>query len=110
MAADMIVLGPGSFYGSVLAAVAAPGLQREVAAAPAPRVLVHNLFSVESVGERVACLVAHGVPIDVVVVQSGTRIDVAADVEVVADEIARPDGLAHDPALLSPVLRSLSAG
>ena len=41
--ADLIVLGPGSLYGSVLAAVVAPAIRRAVSDSPAATVLVQNL-------------------------------------------------------------------
>jgi uncharacterized cofD-like protein len=96
-AADLVVLGPGSFYGSVLAALAAPSLQRAVAASPGRRVLVHNLFAVESVDQRVRALAEHGIPVDEVLVHG-------------AADLARPSGLAHDPEKLGSALRGLSAG
>jgi uncharacterized cofD-like protein len=95
-AADLVVLGPGSFYGSVLAALAAPSLQRAVAATSARRVLVHNLFAVESVDHRAQVLADHGVPVDDVLVHGGTA------------DLARPNGLAHDPDKLGAALRGLS--
>jgi uncharacterized cofD-like protein len=105
--ADLVVLGPGSFLGSVLAAVGAPRLRAAVAASPGRRVLVHNLFSAGSVAERIDTLTAFGVPVDAVVVQSGTAADGCGPVAVVAADIARPSGLAHDPERLGPVLRGL---
>lgn len=97
-AADLVVLGPGSFYGSVLAALAAPSLQRAVAASPGRRVLVHNLFAVETVDDRVRVLAEHGVPVDAVLVHGD------------GSDLARPNGLAHDPEKLGAALRGLSAG
>ena len=47
----------------LVAALAAPGLQRAVAASPGRGVLVHNLFTVESVTERGRVLAGHGVPV-----------------------------------------------
>lgn len=96
--ADLVVIGPGSFYGSVLAAVAAPSMQRAVAGSPGRRVLVHNLFAVETADDRRRVLADHGVPVDDVLVHG-------ADVD-----LARPNGLAHDPAKLAAALRGLSAG
>jgi uncharacterized cofD-like protein len=110
-AADLVVVGPGSFFGSVVAPLGAPRLQGAIAASPARRVLVHNLFSAAPVGARVATLADHGVEVDVVVVQVGTpHGGVAPGVEVVEADVARPNGLAHDAALLGPVLRSLALG
>jgi uncharacterized cofD-like protein len=107
--ADLVVLGPGSFYGSVLAALATPAMQREVAASPGRRVLVHNLFAVESVDERVRVLGDHGIPVDLVVVPSGLGRASVDGPEVVVADVARPNGLAHDPQKLGATRRGLSA-
>lgn len=93
-AADLVVLGPGSLYGSVLAAVVAPSIQRAVTATAARTVLVQNLRSHTSGDDPVEALRRHGVEPDVV-------IDATA-------RIARPNGLAHDPDRLGAALRSLS--
>jgi uncharacterized cofD-like protein len=108
--ADLVVLGPGSFLGSVLAALGAPRLRQAVGSSPGRRVLVHNLFSVEPVGERVAALAAFGVPLDVVLVPLGTEAGDLSPVDVVVADIARPNGLAHDPERLGAALRALSSG
>jgi 2-phospho-L-lactate transferase/gluconeogenesis factor (CofD/UPF0052 family) len=103
------VLGPGSFFGSVVAPLGAPRLQAAVRSSPGRRVLVHNLFSVASVGERLATLAGHGVDVDVVVVQVGTPdLGDTGGVEVVEADVARPNGLAHDTGLLGEVLRELA--
>lgn len=105
---DLVVLGPGSFLGSVLAAVAAPRLAAAVGACAARRVLVHNLFSTASLAERVASLARHGVPVDVAVVQAGQGgVGPADGVEVVRADVARGNGLAHDADRLGEVLRGL---
>jgi uncharacterized cofD-like protein len=107
--ADLVVLGPGSFFGSVLAAVGAPRLAAAVAASPGRRVLVHNLQAPATAGERLVLLAGHGIPVDVVVVQHGAETaGVDGSVEVVAADVARPHGLAHDPARLGEVLRSVT--
>lgn len=108
--ADLVVLGPGSFLGSVLAALGAPRLRDAVAASPGRRVLVHNLFSVSCVGERVSTLAGHGIPVDVVLVQAGgpeDGRDPPPGVAVVAADIAKRSGLAHDPERLGHALRGL---
>lgn len=109
-AADLVVLGPGSFYGSVLAAAIAPGIQGAIIESPGRRVLVHNLFAVESVADRVRALADHGVPVDVVVTEAGTAATGLDGVEHRPAAVARPNGLAHDPDRLGEVLRGLSAG
>ena len=125
-AADLVVLGPGSFFGSVLAALGAPRLSAAVAASPARRVLVFNLSSPATPAERLAVLGLHGVRVDVVIVQAGSSDEasahdgapprrpsppvvagVPAEVRIVQAAVARSGGLAHDSARLAEVLRGL---
>lgn len=110
---DLVVIGPGSFLGSVLAAVAAPRLAAAVGASAARRVLVHNLFSPRPLADRVERLAGHGVGLDAVVVQRGQaglgdlRGGPLEGVEVVAADVAAGGGLAHDAGRLSAVLRAI---
>jgi uncharacterized cofD-like protein len=96
--ADQIVIGPGSLYTSVLAALAVPGIRDGVARSAAQVVYVCNLRPQvpETVGydadAHVQALRAHGVEPDVVV----------DDVT-----LARSDGRAHDPKLLASRLVAL---
>ncbi|MDE0802715.1 MAG: YvcK family protein [Acidimicrobiales bacterium] len=103
-AADQIVLGPGSFFTSVLGAAALPPVAKAVETATAPVVLVANLDS--DPADHVATLAAHGITTDVVVVHSSTAIGDAGDTQVIEGDIVRPHGLAHDPDLLAAVLPS----
>ena len=112
--ADQVVLGPGSLYTSVLAAVAPDGVLDALKRAPGRRVYVCNVRAEAGetrgydVSAHVAALRRHGVEPDVVVAQRGA-LDLGVDpgVEVVEAEVVRPHGLAHDPALLGPVLAGL---
>jgi uncharacterized cofD-like protein len=112
--ADQIVLGPGSLFTSVLAAVAVPGIRDGVASSAARKVYVCNLHPQvpESerfdVGMHVAALAAHGVEVDVVVCDS-TRLPLGdCPAPVVDTDLARPHGLAHDPVKLAAVLSELA--
>ncbi len=104
--ADQIVLGPGSFFTSVLGAAAIPDIAKAIDAADAPVTLVANLDA--DPGQLVAHLRAHGVDPDAVVVQTGTGGGVPAGaptaVRIVEADLVRPHGLAHDPDLLASVL------
>jgi uncharacterized cofD-like protein len=98
-AADQIVIGPGSLYTSLLAALAVPGIRDAVEASNATVVYVSNLrpqipeTDGYDTAAHVEALRDHGVDPDIV-------IDDPA--------LARSDGRAHDPAQLAPVLaRSL---
>ena len=80
------------------------------------KVLLSDLIAKAEAGEtrgydvaaHVAALRRHGVEPDVVVAQRG-GLARGADlgVEVVEADVVRPHGLAHDPALLGPVLAGL---
>jgi uncharacterized cofD-like protein len=93
--ADQIIVGPGSLFTSVLAALAVPGIRDAVAASTAPVVYVCNLrpqlpetggFTTTAYLEA---LRDHGVVPDVVIADPA---------------LARADRRAHDPALLAQAL------
>ncbi|HEV3227342.1 MAG TPA: gluconeogenesis factor YvcK family protein [Acidimicrobiales bacterium] len=96
--AHQIVIGPGSLYTSVLAALAVPGIRSAVAASDGLVVYVCNLRPQvpETAGfdddAHVEALRDHGVMPDVVVRASG---------------LARADGRAHDATLLAEALAPL---
>jgi uncharacterized cofD-like protein len=110
--ADQIVLGPGSLYTSVLAALALPAMRATVATSSAQVVYVCNLRQQVpetdgyDVAAHVAALRDHGVEPDVVVCHPGA-LPGQPDVEVVSRPVARPHGLAHDPVLLGEALAAL---
>ena len=77
--ADAIILGPGSLYTSILAALVVPGILETVLATPATRIFVCNLMTEPGetdgygVAAHVAALAAHGLPpeaLDYVVVNT----------------------------------------
>jgi len=112
--ADLVVIGPGSLFTSVLAALAVPGLAEGVRRSPGRRVYVANLRpqAAETAGFDVAAHVqalrSHGVEVDVVVADTD-GIDLGAvDVPVIEAALARSDGgPGHDPARLAGVLGGL---
>lgn len=108
--ADLVTLGPGSLFTSVLAAAIVPGVARALAASAATRVLVLNLGP--QVGEtedlspddHLHVARAHGLPFDVVL--ADPRFAPAPAPHVVV----RPVGAAaavHDPARLAAALADL---
>lgn len=116
--ADLVVLGPGSLYTSVLAASVVGDVRRALADAPGRIVYVANLradgeTTGYDVGRHVAALRRHGIHPEVVVAQRDGLApgDVAADrdVELVLADVARSDGLVHDPEALGKVLAALLA-
>jgi uncharacterized cofD-like protein len=118
--ADQVVIGPGSLFTSVLAAVVVPEIREALAATSARRVYVCNLRPQApetdgfDVADHVDALTRHGVDVDVVLHQrDGLPLGVLAGrggegpPRIVAAEIARPHGLAHDPARLAAALADL---
>jgi uncharacterized cofD-like protein len=114
--ADLVVLGPGSLYTSVLAAAVVGELRRAVDRSQARVVFVANLRAdqVEAkdydVAAHVAALLRHGIVPEVVLADSqglplglvdGSRVDVRC-VPVADDR-----GALHDPRRLGQALRSL---
>jgi uncharacterized cofD-like protein len=111
--ADQILLGPGSLFTSVLAAVAVPRILEGVNGSSAQRIYLCNLRPQDTetagydVARHVDALLAHGVAVDRVVCDS-SAIDVGHPVLPVVDvPLARPNGLAHDPAKLAQTLSDL---
>jgi len=116
--ADQVVIGPGSLYTSVLAALAVPDITKALAETHAHRVYVANLRPqpAETAGydmaDHVTALKEHGVLVDTVVVDSsfielGDTVGLGA--RVVVAELAKANGLAHDPGRLAEVLIHLVA-
>jgi len=111
--ADQILLGPGSLFTSVLAAVVVPRILEGVNASSAQRIYLCNLRPQETetagydVARHVAALLAHGVCVDQVVCDS-TAIEIGQPALPVLDvPLARPNGLAHDPTKLAQTLSDL---
>ncbi len=111
--ADQIVLGPGSLFTSVLAAVAVPEIREGIAGSPAAKVYVCNLRPQEpetasyDVAMHVAALVDHGIEVDRVLCDSAAMAVGSCPVPVVEARLARPNGRAHDPAKLASALSDL---
>lgn len=113
--ADQVVLGPGSLFTSVLAALAAPALAEALAATSAQRVYVCNLGPQEpetlgyDAAGHVEALLAHGVAIDAVLCDPRFRPadEARLPVPVHTRDVARDDGRGHDPARLGDALADL---
>ena len=112
-AADQVVIGPGSLFTSVLAVVAVPAIREALAATAARKVYVCNLRPQVTetegfdVAAHVAALRAHGLEVDVVLCHPGALPTGRLDVPKVEREVARDDGLAHDPVRLAAALADL---
>ncbi len=111
--AEQIIVGPGSLFTSVLAAIAVPAIHEALRRSTARKIYVCNLrpqipetesFDVEM---HVQALVAHGVEVDVVVCDSDGLALGNPTIEIMDTQLARPNGLAHDPAKLASALLDL---
>jgi uncharacterized cofD-like protein len=126
-AADWVVLGPGSWFTSVLPHLLVPDIAAALVATPARRAVVLNIcaqqgettdFSPETHLEVLAAF-APGLEVDVVVANEATTPDRASlldaartlGAEVVLAGVATDDGSPrHDPARLATVYDRLLAG
>jgi uncharacterized cofD-like protein len=116
LAADQIVIGPGSLFTSVLAAVAVGGIAEALRMSGARRVYVCNLHPQlpETAGFDVAAhleaLTRHNVAVDVVVCDTSQGMPVG-DVGIPVLDIPLTEGnaLVHSPHRLAEALSSLLA-
>lgn len=112
--ADLVVIGPGSLFTSVLAAVAVPALADAVNASPGRRVYVANLHSQPAetadfdVADHVHALRSHGLEIDVVVADTSSIALGQVPAPVIEAQLWRTDGgPGHDAARLAAALSGL---
>ena len=111
--ADLVLLGPGSLFTSVLAAVVVGDIRRALAATPAPVVYLANLRAdaVETrdydVAEHVEALHRHHVRPDVVLVHPSSIPTGPVDAKVIEADVAADGGLVHDPRKLASALQAL---
>lgn len=111
--ADQIILGPGSLFTSVLAALVVPEIRDGLNRSAARKIYVCNLrpqvpeTEAFDVGMHIEALVAHGILVDMTVCDSSKLPLGEPRVEVLDIALARPNGLAHDPAKLASVLSDL---
>ncbi|WP_421120326.1 uridine diphosphate-N-acetylglucosamine-binding protein YvcK [Aquihabitans daechungensis] len=119
LAADQVVIGPGSLFTSVLAAAIVPAVRDALRATSAQRAYVANLGPQEpetsgfSVADEVAALARHGVPVDVIVADPARDLGdlhaLGLRVPVASLPVAATTGAVHDPALLAAALAGLLA-
>lgn len=113
-AADLVTLGPGSLFTSVLAAAVVPGVAAPLSATGAVRVLVLNLGPQAGETERLSAddhvRVAreHGVAFDVVVADPRFAPVHGRGAEVVVAEVGADRAPVHDPERLAAVLAPLA--
>ncbi len=113
LGADMVVLGPGSLYTSVLAAAVVPGILRSIQATTATVVYVCNLRpqSGETEGysadDHLQALQRHDLVPEVVLLDPKSMESAAGARGVVEVALADASGFAHDPGLLAGALSRL---
>ena len=114
-AADLVVLGPGSLYTSVLAAAVVGDVRKALTDTHACLVYVANLRADQAeakgydVSDHVAALTRHGIHPDQVLVDPVGLPVGAVDAAVASAAVANERGLLHDPAKLGPALAALVA-
>ncbi|MEL6983068.1 MAG: uridine diphosphate-N-acetylglucosamine-binding protein YvcK, partial [Actinomycetota bacterium] len=112
--ADQLIIGPGSLFTSVLATTVVPGIRQALADSRGTRVFVANVANEKGdargfgLVEHVDALLAHEVPIDVVLVTPDATVSRPLAVPVVTAELAAADGWSHDPKLLGRALADLA--
>jgi uncharacterized cofD-like protein len=115
-AADLVVIGPGSLYTSVLAAAVPPDVRAAVVRTAARRVFVCNLApqlpetAGYDVAAHVAALERHGIEVDVVVCDTSVGMVLGGVEGTVVDRpLAGPNRRVHDPGRLAAALGELVA-
>lgn len=115
-AADLIVIGPGSLYTSVLAAVAVPMITRALSEASATKVYVCNLrpqipeTAGYSVADHLDALHRHGIEVDLCLVDPHGGLELGETrFPVDLKMLAGSNGLVHDPARLATTLGDIDA-
>jgi uncharacterized cofD-like protein len=112
--ADQVVIGPGSLFTSVLAAVAVPAITEALARTGARKVYVANLrpqlpeTAGYDIAAHVEALTAHGVEVDVVLYDDGAipTGDIAGGLHSVKARLTG-EGPGHDSARLATALSDL---
>jgi uncharacterized cofD-like protein len=115
LAADQVVLGPGSLFTSVLAVAIVPAVRRALQQTRANRVYVANLRPQVpetegfSAADHIEALLGHGVPVDVALFHPGALgCDAGIPVPLVERPVADDRGLVHHPERLADALAWLA--
>jgi uncharacterized cofD-like protein len=111
--ADVVLIGPGSLFTSVLAACVIPGITQALAGTSAKKIYVANLrpqipeTSEYSLDDHVDALARHGVVPDLVLVdRDSTFADQPCSLNVLVADVARANGLVHDVVKLAQAVAS----
>ncbi|MEM7141641.1 MAG: uridine diphosphate-N-acetylglucosamine-binding protein YvcK [Actinomycetota bacterium] len=115
-AADVVLIGPGSLYTSVLAAAAVPGVRRAIEASDALVVYIANLgpeageTDAYSLGDHIEAVRAHEIDPDVVLGDESLAVDDRHRDIVCAKPLRLAGSLAHEPSLLAAAVSELVTG
>lgn len=113
--ADVVLVGPGSLYTSVLAA-ALPGVRRAIDASAALVVYVANLGPEPgetdgyTLGDHIEAVRRHGLDPDVVLANSALAVDEEHRNLVVRRPLSLEGGTVHEPSLLADAVSELVTG
>lgn len=114
-AADLVLLGPGSLYTSVLAAAVVGDIRKALVDVSGTVAYLANLRADGpetqdyDLAAHVEALHRHGVRVDVVLAQTASLSLGDTQIPVIGAEVAAPSGLVHDPAKLGTAIQSLLA-
>ncbi|MDG2427190.1 MAG: YvcK family protein [Acidimicrobiales bacterium] len=106
--ANQIILGPGSFFTSVLAAALASDIREALTRRTGPLVLVANLVQDREgppdLADNLRLLSEHGILPDVVILDNQSNWSPPQGVETVQASVVGPGGRIHDPVRLGAAL------
>jgi uncharacterized cofD-like protein len=114
-AADVVLIGPGSLYTSVLAA-AVPGVRRAIETSDALVIYVANLGGEPgetdgyTLADHIDALRRHGVEPDIVLADVSLEVDDRVRDVVVSRRLYAHEGLAHSPEMLAVAISELVTG
>lgn len=112
-AADLVLLGPGSLYTSVLAAAVVGDIRKALTEVGGTVAYIANLRADGpetqdyDLAAHIAALQHHGVRLDVVVAQVGSLPLGTTEIPVIEADVASANGLAHDPSKLGVAVQAL---
>ncbi len=114
--ADQIIVGPGSLYTSLLAALGAGGIREAFTASRAQKIYIANLHAQNyetlgySVADHVNALLRHGIECEVILLPLRHEMELGKlpkHVGVFVDDLSDGSGAIHDPSLLGKALQKI---
>lgn len=114
--ADQIIIGPGSLYTSLLAALLADGIREAFNASPGQKIYIANLHTQNnetrgySVADHLEALSLHGFECEILLLPPDHHIEhgvIPPHVRSITSDLADKDGLVHAPFLLAQALEQI---